>query len=31
MEGAIAYEKRLKRWLREWKYALIEKGQSNLA
>ena len=25
MDGAIAYEKRLKRWLREWKYALIEK------
>lgn len=25
MESAMAYEKRLKRWLREWKYALIEK------
>jgi putative endonuclease len=24
-ESAIAHEKRLKRWLREWKYALIEK------
>lgn len=24
-ESAIAFEKRLKRWLREWKYALVEK------
>lgn len=25
MESVIAREKRIKRWLREWKYALIEK------
>jgi len=25
MESAIAREKRIKRWRREWKYALIEK------
>jgi putative endonuclease len=26
MEAAIAREKQIKRWLREWKYALIEKA-----
>ena len=26
MLDCIAHEKRLKRWLREWKFALIEKG-----
>jgi len=26
MADCIAYEKRLKRWRREWKFALIERG-----
>jgi putative endonuclease len=26
IEGCIAHEKRLKRWRREWKFALIEAG-----
>jgi putative endonuclease len=26
MEDAIEHEKRLKRWRREWKFALIEEG-----
>ncbi|WP_338445642.1 GIY-YIG nuclease family protein [Pelagerythrobacter marensis] len=26
IEDCIAHEKRLKRWRREWKFALIEKG-----
>ncbi|MDZ4138935.1 MAG: GIY-YIG nuclease family protein [Erythrobacter sp.] len=26
IDAAIAHEKRVKRWRREWKFALIEKG-----
>ena len=26
IEACIAHEKRIKRWRREWKFALIEKG-----
>ena len=29
--GCIEYEKRLKRWRREWKFALIERGNPEWA
>jgi len=29
IDACISHEKRLKRWRREWKFALIEKGNPN--
>ncbi len=29
IEAAIAYEKRIKRWRRQWKFALIEQANPN--
>jgi putative endonuclease len=31
IEACIAHEKRLKRWRREWKFALIEQGNPDWA